>query len=77
MTILQPKVNLPLIPPLVNTEMTAGRGSDKLEPAQVAGVFKKAWEKDVFEVNVGKVKLVRRLLRWFPSLITKKLRYSI
>jgi hypothetical protein len=56
--------------------MTAGRGSDKLEPAQVAGAFKKAWEEDLYEINVGKVKLVRRLLRWFPGLITKKLRHS-
>ena len=66
-----------LIPPLVDTAMTTGRGSDKMSPQQVTEIFKEAWIKNRYEINVGKIKMMRRMLRWFPGLIMKKLRYSI
>jgi short-subunit dehydrogenase involved in D-alanine esterification of teichoic acids len=66
-----------LIPPLVETAMTAGRGSGKIPPEAVASAFQNAWIKNKFEVNVGKIKILRTMLRWFPGLIKKKLRYSI
>ncbi|MCB0306596.1 MAG: SDR family NAD(P)-dependent oxidoreductase [Calditrichaeota bacterium] len=65
-----------LIPPLVETAMTAGRGAGKITPETVAGEFKAAWLKDRVEVNVGKIKLMRVMLRWVPGFITNKLRYS-
>lgn len=66
-----------LIPPLVETEMTAGRGSGKMLPKDVATVFCKALSSNIFEINVGKIKVMRKLLRWFPGFILKKLRYSV
>ena len=56
--------------------MTAGRGQEKLSPEMVAEALKKALLNNQFEISVGKVKLLRFMARWLPSMIEKKLRYS-
>ena len=66
-----------LIPPLVDTAMTKGRGSDKLSPEKVASEFRDAWAANRYEVSVGKIKVMRTMLRWFPDMIKNKLRYSV
>lgn len=56
-----------IIPPLVDTQMTAGRGKGKISPQQLAEEFIDAFSKDRFEVNIGKVKLLKFLNRLMPS----------
>ncbi|RIW15245.1 SDR family NAD(P)-dependent oxidoreductase [Algoriphagus lacus] len=57
-----------IIPPLVDTRMTAGRGSGKITPEQLAEEFITAFRKDKFEVNIGKVKLLKLINRLSPAL---------
>ncbi len=57
-----------VIPPVVDTPMTAGRGRSKISPGQLVDEFMRAFIKDDFEVNVGKVKLLRLINRVSPSL---------
>jgi short-subunit dehydrogenase involved in D-alanine esterification of teichoic acids len=65
-----------IIPPLVNTDMTKGRGIDKIEPEQLVEEFIKEFENDNFEINIGKVKIARLLIRFVPGLFKKKIRKS-
>jgi short-subunit dehydrogenase involved in D-alanine esterification of teichoic acids len=65
-----------LIPALVETEMTKGRGKDKISVDDLVQEFIEGFEKDAQEINIGKVKLLRRLNRFMPSLISKKMRMS-
>lgn len=57
-----------IIPPLVDTQMTAGRGKGKIPPEQLAEEFITAFRKDKFEVNIGKVKLLKFINRLSPAL---------
>jgi len=63
-----------IIPPVVDTPMTAGRGSNKMSPAQLVDEFVRAFANDRFEVNVGKVKLLRLIGRLSPALADRILR---
>ncbi len=65
-----------LRPPLVDTGMTAGRGSGKIAPEEVAAALLLAWERDENEINVGPARLAARVQRWWPNLLAKKLRDS-
>ena len=62
-----PKV-FEIIPPLVDTQMTAGRGRGKISPEQLVEEFIAAFRKDKFEVNIGKVKLLKLINRLSPAL---------
>ena len=57
-----------IIPPLVDTQMTKGRGEGKISPQQLVDEFIRAFKKNTYEVNVGKVKLLRIIHRISPSL---------
>lgn len=57
-----------IIPPIVDTAMTAGRGKGKISPEQLVKEFIRAFERDEYEVNIGKVKLLRIINRISPSL---------
>jgi short-subunit dehydrogenase involved in D-alanine esterification of teichoic acids len=57
-----------IIPPVVDTPMTAGRGRGKISPTQLVDEFMRAFANDQFEVNIGKVKLLRFLNRLSPAL---------
>jgi uncharacterized oxidoreductase len=57
-----------IIPPLVDTQMTAGRGRGKISPEQLVEEFITAFRKDKFEVNIGKVKLLKLINRLSPAL---------
>lgn len=67
---------LELIPALVETEMTKGRGKDKISVDDLVKEFIAGFEKDILEINIGKVKLLRKLNRFMPNLISKKMRMS-
>ncbi|MEL6559980.1 MAG: SDR family NAD(P)-dependent oxidoreductase [Bacteroidota bacterium] len=57
-----------IIPPLVDTNMTAGRGKGKISPDQLVDEFIRAFRKNRFEVNIGKVKLLKFINRLSPAL---------
>lgn len=56
-----------IIPPLVDTGMTAGRGRGKISSWQLVEEFIGAFKKDRFEINIGKVRWLKLLNRWMPS----------
>ncbi|MFN3848147.1 MAG: SDR family oxidoreductase [Spirosomataceae bacterium] len=57
-----------IIPPLVDTAMTHGRGSGKISPEALADEFIEAFKKDKYEINIGKVKLLRIINRIAPKI---------
>jgi len=60
-----------IIPALVDTAMVAGRGKGKIPPQQLVDEFIKAFKKNKYEVNIGKVKLLRFINRLSPKLADK------
>jgi hypothetical protein len=48
--------------------MTKGRGKNKILPEDLARQFLQAFEKDQYEVNIGKTGLLRTLQRLSPEL---------
>lgn len=65
-----------IIPPLVDTSMTKGRGKGKITTQQLASEFIRAFEKDVFEINIGKVKWLKIIQRISPSFARRIMRGS-
>jgi uncharacterized oxidoreductase len=59
---------LEALPPLVDTAMTAGRGSKKLPPEECARQIIRAMERGVNEANVGMVKVLRIVESISPAL---------
>ena len=57
-----------IIPPLVDTAMTKGRGKRKITPKQLVDEFLINLKNDRLESNIGKIKLFRALLRLSPKL---------
>lgn len=60
--------------PLVDTNMTRGRGNGKISPKQVADEVFAAIERNRYEIHVGKVKLFVLIYRIWPQLAEKILR---
>jgi uncharacterized oxidoreductase len=60
-----------LIPPLVDTAMTSGRGQNKMSPEDLAKAFLKAFSRNQNEIRVGKAKLLHLLYRLSPGLAEK------
>lgn len=63
-----------IIPPLVDTAMTAGRGTGKITPDALAEAFWHAFERDVLEVPIGKTRLLLHLNRFAPRLAERIMR---
>ena len=57
-----------IIPPLVDTKMTEGRGKGKITPQRLVDEFIKAFKNNRYEVNIHKVKLLRIVNRISPSI---------
>lgn len=57
-----------IIPPIVDTAMTKGRGKGKISPKQLVDEFMKNFKKDIFESNIGKTKILRFIQRLSPKL---------
>jgi uncharacterized oxidoreductase len=66
-----------LIPPLVDTSMTKGRGVDKISAEEVAEEFVQGFKNNRPEIWIGKAKLVKTIFRIAPALIEKKMRKAI
>lgn len=56
------------LPPVVDTQMTAGRGGGKMAPEECARQIVEAIEKDQSEANVGQVKLLKAVHSISPAL---------
>ena len=62
--------------PLVDTDMTRGRGRGKIAPEAAAAAIIEGLRRDRVEIHVGKSALLRRLMRLAPSLAYRRLRDS-
>lgn len=56
-----------IISPLVDTQMTQGRGAAKISPERLVTEFIQSFKQDKFEINIHKVKLLRVIHRISPS----------
>lgn len=63
-----------VLPPLVETRMTTGRGTGKMAPESVAQALVQAIVRGVDECYVGKSKLLRLVMRIAPSVAYRILR---
>lgn len=59
---------LEVLPPVVETKMTAGRGSKKMSPQECAAQMVRAMESNAKEANVGMVKILRAVYSISPAL---------
>lgn len=65
-----------VVPPLVDTDMTYGRGAKKLSPKEVANEAFRAFKRNKHQIYIGKVKLLAIIHRISPALSGKILRNS-
>lgn len=65
-----------IMPPLVDTPMTAGRGKQKVTTGQLVDEFIKGFKKDRYEIYIGKVKLLKLLHRLYPRLAYRILKHG-
>lgn len=65
-----------VIPPLVDTAMTAGRGKSKITTTALADEFLKKMESDHYEIYIGKSLLLKWLNRIVPSVVRGMMRYG-
>ncbi len=65
-----------IIPPLVDTPMTIGRGTGKITPDQLVDEFIENFKKDKFESSIGKAKWLRLLQRIAPGLADGLLKHQ-
>jgi len=63
-----------VIPPVVDTAMTAGRGSGKMDPGAVAEEIVHGIEKGENEIWIGKARVVRILQRLAPGVARRLLK---
>ena len=63
-----------IIPPLVETPMTAGRGKGKIAPAALVDEFWAGFVADRTELRIGKTRLLFQLQRFAPALAERIMR---
>ncbi len=57
--------------PLVDTAMTTGRGNNKLSPTEAANAMLRGVELDIEDNDIGKVRVLRSLVRFAPGIARK------
>lgn len=57
-----------VVPALIDTPMTEGRGKNKMSADQLVEEFISGFEQDKFEILIGKVKLLKLINRISPSI---------
>jgi uncharacterized oxidoreductase len=62
---------LEALPPVVETKLTAGRGSSKMKPEECARQIVSAMERNAHEANVGMVKILQAVHSLSPALARK------
>jgi short-subunit dehydrogenase involved in D-alanine esterification of teichoic acids len=65
-----------VVPPLVETAMTAGRGKGKISPDVLAAEFFTAFAKNQLTIYIGKAKILNLLARFVPALAERIIRKS-
>ena len=65
-----------VIPPLVDTAMTEGRGSGKLSPEKLVDEFLRGFAKDKETIYIGKARLLRLVHRLAPGIADNILKDS-
>lgn len=65
-----------IIPAIVDTDMTKGRGNNKLSPKALAVQALSAIEKDQYEIRIGKARQLHALHRLAPGMIRNKMRHA-
>ena len=65
-----------VIPPLVDTPMTAGRGRGKISPDQLVDEFMSGWQTNRPEMRIGRTKALLTLHRWLPGVAGRIMRRS-
>ena len=63
-----------IIPPLVDTEMTKGRGKGKMTPEALATEALRGIESNKYEIQIGKTKILFALNRLLPSVAKRIIR---
>ena len=63
-----------IIPPVVDTPMTASCAQSKITSEALAAEFWRNFARDRWESNIGKVKLLRQLLRLAPATAARLLK---
>lgn len=63
-----------VIPPIVDTAMTQGRGRGKISPEALVEEFWRDFSRDRFEMRIGKTKLLFTLQRLMPSFAERIMR---
>jgi uncharacterized oxidoreductase len=63
-----------IIPPIVDTAMTQGRGRDKITPEALVEEFWQDFSHDRYEMRIGKTKLLFILQRFIPALAERIMR---
>ena len=63
-----------IIPSLVDTAMTKGRGSGKISPERLVDEFWKNFKRDNYEIRIEKVKLLSAINRFSPGLAERIVR---
>jgi uncharacterized oxidoreductase len=66
-----------VIPPLVETAMTTGRGKGKISSAQLAEEFWEGFKADRYEMLIGKTKLLKLVNRLAPSVAERIMRRGL
>jgi uncharacterized oxidoreductase len=66
-----------VLPPLVDTAMTAGRGKGKISADTLANEFWAGFIADQFEIRIGKAKLLAVINRIAPSIAEKIMRNGL
>jgi uncharacterized oxidoreductase len=66
-----------IIPPIVDTPMTAGRGRGKISPEALVAEFWTNFERDRYEIRIGKTKLLVILDRIMPTLAEQFIRSGL
>ncbi|MBU2915427.1 SDR family oxidoreductase [Reichenbachiella agariperforans] len=65
-----------LIPSLVDTAMTEDNEGMKISPETLVDEFMRGLKKDTYEINIGKVKLLRLLHRLAPTVALRMMRFK-
>lgn len=66
-----------IIPPIVDTAMTRGRGRDKIKPETLVEEFWRNFSQDRYEMRIGKTKLLFVLQRLMPTLAERIMRSGL
>jgi uncharacterized oxidoreductase len=66
-----------IIPPIVDTPMTIGRGRGKISPEALVAEFWNSFVKNRYEIQIGKTKLLVILDRLMPALAEKIMRAGL